>query len=70
MTTGKGVKWGWKVGTVTGLIVAQQYIASHSPAGFFTGSIALVFELLVPLFAVLGAGIGRAFTGRLDGAGN
>ena len=57
-TTRKGFKWGWKAGTVAGLVLAQHYIATHSPLGFYTGSIALVFELFVPLCAALGAGIG------------
>lgn len=69
-TTRKQFKWGWRAGTVVGIGLGQNYIATHSPLGFYTGSIALVFELYVPLFAVLGAGIGRAFTGSLDSAGD
>jgi hypothetical protein len=51
-------RWGWKIGTVTGLLVATQYMRSHSLHGIYLGSIALVFELIVPAFAFLGAGIG------------
>ena len=53
-----GYKRGWKVGTVVGLLLAQFYFPSHSPLGFYTGSILLVFELIVPPCAALGAAIG------------
>jgi len=57
-TNRRAVKWGWKVGTVAGIFLGQYYIQTHSPLGFYTGSIVLVFELAVPLCAGLGAGIG------------
>ena len=57
-TTFKEVKWGWRTGGIVGIFLAQSYIASNSPLGFYTGSIALVFELFAPACAVLGGGIG------------
>jgi hypothetical protein len=54
----RAVKWGWKAGTVAGILLGNYYIRTHSPLGFYTGSVVLVFELYVPFFAGLGAGIG------------
>jgi hypothetical protein len=65
-TTRKEFKWGWKAGTVTGLGLGQSYIATHSPLGFYTGSVAAVFELFVPLCAALGGGIGWIFMNKVD----
>jgi hypothetical protein len=65
-TTRKEFKWGWKAGTVAGLGLGQNYIATHSPLGFYTGSIAAVFELFVPLCAALGGCIGRLFINKID----
>jgi hypothetical protein len=57
-TNPRAVKWGWKAGTVAGIFLGQYYIQTHSPLGFYTGSIVLVFVLIVPICAGLGAGIG------------
>jgi hypothetical protein len=65
-TTRKEFKWGWKAGTVAGLGLGQNYIATHSPLGFYTGSITLVFESFVPLCAALGAGVGWLFIDKVD----
>jgi hypothetical protein len=65
-TTRKEFKWGWKAGTVAGLGLGQNYIATHSPLGFYTGSIVAVFELFVPLCAAVGAGIARLFINKVD----
>jgi hypothetical protein len=65
-TARREVKWGWKAGTVVGLGLAQSYIATNSPLGFYTGSIALVFELFVPFFAALGGGIGWLVISQAD----
>jgi len=56
--TFKEVKWGWRTGGIAGLFLAQHYIAEHSPLGFYTGSVALVFETFGPLFAAIGGVIG------------
>jgi hypothetical protein len=61
----KGRNWrshGWKIGTVVGLLLASQYLRGNSPLGFYTGSIALVYELFVPICAFIGAGIGWYMT--------
>lgn len=65
-TTRKEFKWGWKAGTVAGLGLGQNYIATHSPLGFYTGSIAAVFELFVPACAALGGGISWLFINKID----
>jgi hypothetical protein len=64
--TRRQVKWGWKAGTVAGIGLGQTWISTHSPLGFYTGSVALVFELYVPFFAVLGAGIGWFLLNKAD----
>jgi hypothetical protein len=70
-TNRRAVKWGWKAGTVAGIGLGQYYIANNSPLGFYTGSIVLVFELIVPLCAgvgaCLGAGIGWRSTNKIGG---
>jgi hypothetical protein len=66
-TNRRAVNWGWKAGTVAGIFLGQYYITSNSPLGFYTGSVVLVFELFVPFFAGLGAGIGWLMTGKSDG---
>jgi hypothetical protein len=66
-TNRRAVNWGWKAGTVAGIFLGQYYIQTHSPLGFYTGSIVLVFVLIVPLCAGLGAGIGWLSTNKIDG---
>ena len=61
LRTGLGVNWrsrGWKIGAAVGLLLASQYMRSHSSHGFYPGSIFLVYELFVPICAFIGAGIG------------
>src|ERR1700683_4879229 len=65
-TTRKEFKWGWKAGTVTGLGLGQNYISTHSPLGFYTGSVAAVFEVFVPFCATLGGGIGWLLINKFD----
>jgi hypothetical protein len=62
-TAFKEVRWGWRTGGITGILLAQHYIAANSP---FPGSIVLVFELFFPFFAALGGGIGLLFATRND----
>jgi hypothetical protein len=64
--TFKEVKWGWRTGGIAGIALARSYIANNSPLGFYSGSIALVFELIVPLTAALGGGIGILLTVKPD----
>jgi hypothetical protein len=66
-TNRRAVKWGWKAGTVAGIFLGQYIITSNSPLGFYTGSIVLVYELIVPLCAGLGAGAGWVLTDKIDG---
>jgi len=67
--TFKEVTWGWRTGGIVGLFLAQSYIASNSPLGFYTGSIALVFELIAPACAAVGGGIGLLLRIMRDDAG-
>ena len=55
-------RWGWKIGTVTGLLLASGYISAHSIHGVYLGSITLVFELFAPFCAFLGAAVGWLMT--------
>jgi hypothetical protein len=64
----KEVRWGWRTGGVVGILLARHYISANSPLGFYTGSIALVFETIAPFFAALGGAIGFALATNRDGA--
>jgi len=66
--TPKEVRWGWRTGGIVGLYLTQSYIAANSPLGFYTGSVALVFEVIAPICAALGAGIGLLLTTKPGGA--
>jgi hypothetical protein len=66
-TNRRAVKWGWKAGTVAGIFLGQYYIKANSPIGIYTGSVVLVFELIVPLCAGIGAGVGWLMTNKIAG---
>jgi hypothetical protein len=55
--TFKEVRWGWRTGGITGLLLAQHAVADNSPLGY-NGSIVLVIELYFVFFAALGGAIG------------
>ena len=52
-TVGKGAKWGM----IVGFVIAQIFINTHSPLGFYTGNMGLVFLTCIGL----GTGIGALF---------
>ena len=51
-------KTGAKRGAVAGLALAQIYLSRHSPLGFYTGSIPLVFLVTIGPGTAIGAAIG------------
>jgi len=67
-TTLNDAKWGSRSGGIVGLFLAMSYIRANSPLGFYPGSIALAFELIVPACAALGAGVALLLTVRRNGA--
>ena len=49
----KGAKWGM----IVGFVIAQIFISTHSPLGFYTGNMGLVYLTCIGL----GTGVGALF---------
>jgi hypothetical protein len=48
---GKGAKWGM----IVGFVIAQIFISTHSPLGFYTGNMGLVYLTCIGLATGIGA---------------